>query len=112
MTVYLTFVGAAAVTFLLRSTMTWMTPSGVPSDRLGVNSWIVLVTPAVLAAMVASALLVDHGALARPDGAEILAVGAAVVAVRRTRNVSMALFVGLPVFWLIGLLGPSCLATG
>jgi len=98
MSVFLAFTCAAAVTFVLRSSMTW---SGLGAGSDGVRAWIALVTPAVLTAMVASALFLDHGQLERPDPAEVLAIVAAVVVVRRTRNVSTALLVGLPIYWLV-----------
>lgn len=100
MTVLLAFTCAGAVTFVLRSAMTW---SGFGAGR-ATATWIALVTPAVLAAMVASALFLDHGELAKPDPSEVLAVVAAVAVVRHTRNMSTALLVGLPVYWIVGLL--------
>ena len=99
MTAVLAFSLAAAVTFLLRSSMTL---TGAAADAPPPAAWIALVTPAVLTAMVASALLLDHGELVRPQIADLLAILAAIVAVRRTGNVSVALAVGLPVFWLVG----------
>ena len=102
MTAVVAFWLAAVVTYLLRSGTT-LTRTGSSDPRPA--SWIALVTPAVLTAMLASALLLDHGELVRPRLAELLAVLAAIVGVRRTANVSVALAVGLPVFWLVGALG-------
>jgi len=102
MTALVAFTLAAAVTFALRSSMTWA-GSAVASPR--VTAWVGLVTPAVLTAMIASALVLDHGAIHRPGLAETSAIAVAIVAVRRTRNVSMALLFGLPVYWLAGLVG-------
>lgn len=100
MTVFLTFAIAAAVTYLLRSSMM------IAGDRFAssptVESAIGLVSPAVMTAIVASALLLDHGRIGLPDLASVLAVGGAIVAVRRTANVSMALVVGLPIYWVVG----------
>lgn len=102
MTTIITFAIAAAVTYLLRSSMM------IAGDRLtsspAVESAIGLVSPAVMTAIVASALLLDHGRIALPDLASVLAVGGAIVAVRRTGNVSTALAIGLPIYWIVGIL--------
>lgn len=103
MTAVIAFSIAAAVTFLLRSSMTWA-GGAVASPR--VAAWIALVTPAVLTAMVASALVLDHGVVHRPGVADATAVVVAIVAVRRTGNVSTALLVGLPVYWSASMLIP------
>ncbi|MBX3315161.1 MAG: AzlD domain-containing protein [Actinobacteria bacterium] len=99
MIVIVTFVAAAAVTYLLRSSMV------LAGDRLqesdGVRTAVELTAPAVLAAMIAGALLVHHGTVSAPALAEVAAIGAAVVAVRRTGNVGAALAAGLPVYWVI-----------
>ncbi len=102
MTALVAFTLAAGVTFLLRSSMTW-SGGAVASPR--VTQWIALVTPAVLTAMVASALVIERGAIHRPGLAETSAIVVAIAAVHRTRNVSMALLTGLPVYWLAGLVG-------
>jgi branched-subunit amino acid transport protein len=95
MTALLAFVLAALVTWLLRS---WMTLAGdrvVESDRFA--ELTSLVTPAVLSAMVASAVLLVHGELATPRIGAIAAVGVAFLAVRRTGNVGLGLVLGLAV---------------
>lgn len=102
MTAIVGFTLAAAATFLLRSTMTF---AGASSGSPRVAAWIALVTPAVLATMVASALFLDHGEVIRPRLGEAIAVGVAVLAVRKTRNVSLALAVGLPCYWLTAAVG-------
>lgn len=91
------FTLAAVVTFLLRSSMTL---AGAASASSRIGSWIALVSPAVLMAMVASALFLDHGRMVSPRLGEAFAIGVAVLAVRKTGNVSMALAVGLPIYWL------------
>jgi branched-subunit amino acid transport protein len=103
MTTLAAFGIAAAITYLLRSSMTLAGDQLLASPR--VEGAIGLVSPAVLSAMVASALLLEGGHLAAPDPVEVAAVACAVVAVRRTGNVSMALAVGLPVCWLGSLVG-------
>ena len=77
----------------------------VAVDRYGAPGWLdqllAVVTPAVLAAMAASSLLLRHGEPAWPALIDVLAVAAAVIVVRRTRNVGLGLAVGLPLAWLI-----------
>lgn len=63
-----------------------------------------LVAPAAVAALVASMLFVQHGAVQTPPLAELTAVGAGFAAVRRSGNVMHAFVAGMPAFWLIGLL--------
>ena len=98
MTTLIAFALAALVTYLLRCSMTLV------GDRMSeapmVTSAIGLVSPAVLTAIVTSALLVDEGRMAPPGSIEAAAVGCAFIAVRRTGNVSAALAVGLPLYWL------------
>lgn len=97
MSVLAIFAVAGAITYVLRCSMV------VIGDRLNssaiVESTIGMISPAVLSAIVASALVLDHGEVSAPDLAGVLAVGVAVVAVRRTSNVGMALAVGLPTYW-------------
>lgn len=102
MTALVAFTLAAAATFVLRSSMTFA-GAGSASSRVG--ACVALVAPAVLAAMVASSLFLDHGDLARPRLGEAVAIGAALAVVRKTGNVSAALAVGLPVYWLAAALG-------
>lgn len=104
MTAVIAFTLAAVVTFLLRSSMT-LTGATSASER--VTSSIALVSPAVLTAMIASALLLDHGELVRPSIGETLAIGSAIVCVRRTGNVSFALAVGLPAYWIAAVIGAA-----
>lgn len=97
MSVFAIFAVAGSITYALRCSMV------VLGDRLHssaiVESTIGLVSPAVLCAIIVSALVLDQGRIVAPDLAGVLAVVAAVVAVRRTSNVSMALAVGLPAYW-------------
>lgn len=94
-----TFVAAAAITYVLRSSMVVAGDRLLGSDRL--QTVIALTSPAVLAAMLASALFAHGGRVAVPALAEAGAIVAAIVAVRRTGNVSTALAAGLPAFWLL-----------
>ncbi len=103
MSAIVVFAVAGVVTYLLRCSMV------VLGDRLTtsavVESAIGLVSPAVLTAVIASAFFLEHGQVVRPDVAGVLSVAGAVVAVRRTSNVSMALAVGLPIYWLVSACG-------
>ncbi|TIC88888.1 hypothetical protein E8D34_04355 [Nocardioides sp. GY 10113] len=94
-TVLVTFALAALVTYLLR---VWMTVAGgrlVESERfLELTS---LVTPAVLAAMIASGVVLVHGEPTLPPVGAVVAVAVAFAVVRRTRNVGIGLVAGLAV---------------
>ena len=103
MNTFFAFAVAAVITFGLRSAMTLVGDRGSSSSPMG--QAIGLVAPAVLTAIVAATLLLDHGELVQPRLVEAAAVLAAIIAVRRTSNVSMALAVGLPVYWLGALAG-------
>lgn len=63
-----------------------------------------LVGPAAMAALVASMVFVQDGAVAAPV-APTLAVLVGFLVVRRTGNVLHAFAAGLPTFWLLGFLG-------
>ncbi|MEM7273335.1 MAG: AzlD domain-containing protein [Actinomycetota bacterium] len=97
-TVVLTFALAGLLTYFLRVTMV------LAGERPGLTDLVstraTLIPPAVLAAIVAGALLVQAGRPVPPALIELLAVAAAVAAVRRTGNVGAAILVGLPVYWI------------
>ncbi len=97
------FAIAALATYLLRSFVV-LAGDRVAQSR-ALESVIGLVSPAVLAAIVASSLLVHDGSVAAPDPAGLTAAVGALVAVRRTGNVAAALFIGLPIYWLGALVG-------
>lgn len=103
MTVLLTFAAAAVVTYLLRISMVLL------GDRLTANpaatQAIGLLGPAVMAALVAGWLFTHQGRPELPHAGALLAVAAAYLAARRFHNAGIALAVGLPVFWLAGLVG-------
>jgi len=98
MNIIVVFAIAALATYLLRSFVV------LAGDRVaqspGLESVIGLVSPAVLACIVASALLVHDRAVDAPDPADAAAVLGALVVVRRTGSVAAALFVGLPIYWV------------
>lgn len=99
MTAFAIFAIAGMITYLLRCSIVVFgdrfTSSTVAESAIG------LVSPAVLTAIIASTLLLDHNEIAWPDLAGVLSVAGAVVAVRRTSNVSMGLAVGLPIYWVV-----------
>ncbi len=103
MSVTLTFALAGLATFALRGFII------IFGDRLPASPKaevaVGLVAPALLAGIVASAIFLDGGQLAMPNLLTALAIFGAAVAVYRTDNVGMALFVGLPIFWIGSLLG-------
>ena len=103
MTTFLAFTVGAAVTYLLRSSMIVGGGRLVGSMRL--RAALGFVTPAVLTAMVMSALLLHHHQLVTPRVADIMAIAGAFVAARRTGNVSLALAVGVPLYWVGSLAG-------
>jgi len=102
MTAILAFSFAAAITYFMRSSVTL---AGAAASAPRIGPWLALVSPAVLMALVASSLVLDHGTVVVPHGGETLAIVLAAVAVRVSGNVSMALAVGLPVYWLTSALG-------
>ena len=102
MTAVVAFSLAAVVTYLLRSGMT-LTPAGWAANRQ--ESWGALVSPAVLTAMVLTALVLDHGDVVRPALAEMLAIIAAIDGDRRSGNMSVALVARHPAVWLVGVFG-------
>jgi branched-subunit amino acid transport protein len=60
-----------------------------------------LVAPAAVAALTASMLLTTEGELRPMPLAELIAVAAGFVAVRRTGQLMHAFVVGLPVLWVL-----------
>ncbi|MGI9612118.1 MAG: AzlD domain-containing protein [Acidimicrobiales bacterium] len=80
-------------------------------DRFATPAWLqqrlTLVGPSVLAAIVTSSLITTNNATTMPAPLEIVAIGAAVLAVRRTGSLGAALAIGLPIFWLGTFLGLS-----
>lgn len=99
MNALLTFAIIGSATYLLRSAVVlgrgWLVDESWIEDR------IVYVAPAVLAALVASALFTSGGWLSLGHPAEIAAVIVAIVVVRRVGNPAVALVVGLPTYWLV-----------
>lgn len=64
-----------------------------------------LVAPAAVAALVTSTIAIRGGELTAPALADVAAVAAGFLAVRRTGNVMHAFAIGMPVFWVVSALG-------
>lgn len=98
MSTWLVMALAGLGTYLLRVSLV------VAHDRFGTPRWLAphlrMVGPSVLAAILMSSLAVAQDTRTGPAAAEIVAVTAAYLAVRRWGNVSLALVVGFPVYWL------------
>lgn len=103
MTIFITFALAGMATYALRSFII------VFGERLQsakeAEIAIDLVVPALLAAIVASAIFLKAGELATPSLVTSVAISSAAFAVYRTGNIGMALLVGLPIFWIGSFLG-------
>lgn len=97
MTVLTAMVIAGLGTFVLRSSMVVLQERGRSLDWL--ERRLSLVGPAVLGAIVTSWLAVDDGGCVMPNAVEVAAVTVALVTVRRTGKVGLALGAGLPVYW-------------
>ena len=98
-----TFLVAATVTYALRSSVT-VIGRPVPDwvDRIAG-----LVTPAILASMVSSGLLLQgpERQVGLPSPAVVAALACTFLVARQRQNVAMGLAVGLPAYWLGTLLG-------
>lgn len=103
MTTWIAVLGAAACTYLLRISMVVVLAGRQLPASL--EHQLRLAGPAVLAAVVASALFVSDGAAQAAPASHLAAVVAAGLVVRRTGRSLHALLVGLPVAALATLLG-------
>lgn len=66
---------------------------------------LAFVGPAAIGALVGGMVLTDHGRFAPAGTAELVAVLAAFVTVRRTGDVARGMMVGFPVLWALVALG-------
>lgn len=101
MSALLVFALAAGGTYLIRISMV---VSGV-GERLD-STWtarLSLIAPTMLSAIVASSLFLDRNDLSLPAAADVVAVIAAALAVRRSGSLAVAFVVGFPVYWSLGL---------
>jgi branched-subunit amino acid transport protein len=97
MTLLLGFLIGGLVTYCFRVSMVVF---GGGTGAADVAWRLRYVTPAAAAAIVASSLLVEQGAAKVAPPAELLAVAAGLIAVRRGGKGWLTLAVGLPVYWL------------
>ena len=102
MSAWIVILGVAVGTYLLRVSMF------VLLGNRSLPSWtdapMSLVGPAAIAALAASMSFTHQGTPNTPPGAELVALCAGFLAVRRTGNVMTAFLVGMPVFWLVNAL--------
>lgn len=103
MSTWLVVVGAAAVTYLLRSSV--LVLGGGRRFPAALEARMRFVGPAVMAAIVAGALFTTDGHLSTVAPGDLLAVAVGGAAARRLANPGLALAVGLPVAWLAGAWG-------
>ncbi len=103
MTVLVAIILAGIGTYLLRASLVLAPERFAVGDRLA--GTLPLVAPAVLAAVIASSLFVADGRPTAPSPLDVVVVGAALVTVRRTGSLGLALVVGLPLYWLGAALG-------
>jgi branched-subunit amino acid transport protein len=103
MTPFVIFGLGAVGTFALRVGMV------IGEGRLAETAWlqhrVPFVSPAVLAAIVVSAVSMLNGQVVTPSPVVLAAVGIGAYAVHRTGNVAAALVAGLPIYWLAALIG-------
>lgn len=103
MSAVIVFVVAGVGTALIRSSFVLI--DGRSAATVWIETHLQLVGSAVLAAIVTSSLIVRDGGVGLPGMAELVAVLFALVIVRRTQNVALALVVGLPIYWAGALAG-------
>lgn len=96
LTVYLV---AGAATYLLRASMV-LSSGRISAAQEWLTPRLKLASPAVIAAMVAAAVLNSSAPSTSVRLTELAAIAAAFAAVRRTGNVTAALVVGFPAYWV------------
>jgi branched-subunit amino acid transport protein len=99
MTTWIVLLTIGAGTYALRASMFVALRTRSLPARL--NAPMTLIAPAAIAALVASMLFTSSGRVDPSSVAEVAAVAAGVVAVRRTGQVMHAFAVGLPVLWIV-----------
>jgi len=101
MNAWIAILGVATGTYALRVSMF------VLLENRSLPTWTTtpmsLVGPAAIAGLVASMSFTHHGALHAAPFAELVALGAGFVAVRRSGNVMTTFLAGIPVFWILNL---------
>jgi branched-subunit amino acid transport protein len=89
----------AAGTYAMRLSMFALMSSRPVPER--VDRALRLVGPAAVAALVATMAFSSGGSHSSRPPAELIAIAAAVLVVRRTGNVTHAFAVGLPAMWVL-----------
>jgi branched-subunit amino acid transport protein len=102
-TAWIVIVSIGAVSYSLRAAALVVVASRPLPESLQLP--LGFVGPAAIAALLASLLFTSAGTLRAASVAELIAVGAGIVAVRRTGNMLHAFAVGFPVLWVGSLLG-------
>lgn len=90
-------------TYALRASMFVVLGRRTPPGWI--STPLTFVGPAAIASLVGTSLLTTNGRVSIGSVAATVAVAVAFVVVRRTGNVMHAFPVGLPVFWMLSLLG-------
>jgi branched-subunit amino acid transport protein len=103
MTAWLVVLAIGLIGYALQAVILVTVATRPLSDRVLVP--LRFVGPAALAALTATVVFTQGGALRSVPVAELAAIVAGTVAVRRTGAVLHAFVVGLPVFWLLTLAG-------
>jgi branched-subunit amino acid transport protein len=99
MTPWIVILAVGLGTYLLRVSM--FVALGSRSLPRWTTAPMALVAPAAIAALVASLLFTSGDRIAVAPAAELVAVTAGFLAVRRSGNVMHAFLVGLPVMWVL-----------
>lgn len=103
MTAWLVIGAIAAGSFAMRASMLVLVTSHPLPSR--VQEAMGFVGPAAVAALVATLVLTQDGAVRAVPVAEGVALVSAFAVVRRTGNALHAVAVGFPVLWVLGALG-------
>ena len=103
MTAWLVVIAIGVIGYALQAAILVTVATRPLSDRVLVP--MRFVGPAALAALTATLVFTRGGTLRAVPVAELVAIVAGTLAVRRTGSVAHAFVVGLPVFWLLTLAG-------
>lgn len=99
MTAWIVIIAVGLGSFLLRATMfAFVNTKPLPAT---LDTTLGFVGPAAIAALVATHTFTQAGAIEPAPMAELVAIAAGFVAVKRSGNVMHAFTVGLPVLWLL-----------
>ncbi len=101
MTTWIVILTIGAATYVLRASM--FVVLGGRTLPTWLDRPMAVVAPAAVAAVVGAMTLTSDGRIEPIAAAQLAAVAAGFVAVRRTGNVMLAFVVGLPVMWALRL---------